>query len=316
MEKTKQGRIVDALILSVLVLSVVPSKSSATTIVNPWEPIFQGIDYTTGSVTDEAVNQVVNAFRINLTNPRIRFYSTAKTALAPSDTLTQTTSSFLRQYGLQVAVNANYFNYSPSLTSQPTNLIGLAISNGQTVHPTSEGNTTTLAITQGNVATIVNYPVGSVPTDVYTAISGIPELIINGQINTQSDSSLSARTAAGLSQDGKFLTLLTIDGGRPGVSDGATFNQTAQWLQTFGAYNAVNLDGGGSTTIVRQGVDGLPQVLNTPKDFGLERLVGNNFGVFADALDVPEAANYLGGFLALSLGLALRRSSAKLHDKK
>ena len=116
MEKTKQSIIDRAFVLSALVLLAVPAKSNAMTIVKPWEPIFQGIDYTTGSVTDEAVNQVVNAFRINLTNPRIRFYSTAKTALAPNDTLTQTTSSFLGQYGLQVAVNANYFNYSPSFT--------------------------------------------------------------------------------------------------------------------------------------------------------------------------------------------------------
>ena len=291
-----------------LLILAIAKRSDATTIIRPWQPIFQGIDYSSGSLTDNNLHQLVNVLRIDLSNPHIHFFSTPKTAQAPRETLTQTTSDFLRQYKLQVAVNANYFLHSSLPISGPTNLIGLAISNGQTVHPTIQGNTTALIITQKNLASIVNYPVGSIPNGVYTAVSGIPELLKNNQILLADKKVLDSRTAAGISKDGKYLILLTIDGARPGVSDGATLYQTAQWLQRYGAYNAVNLDGGSSSTMVREDVNGSAKVLNRPRDFGIERLVGNNLGISTATIDpIHSATIYSGEFLVFGLGVSLLR---------
>jgi exopolysaccharide biosynthesis protein len=57
------------------------------------------------------------------------------------------------------------------------------------------------------------------------------------------------RTAVGVSANGRYVYLITIDGRQPGFSDGATLFETAEWLRRFGAYQGLNLDGGGSTTM-------------------------------------------------------------------
>lgn len=69
------------------------------------------------------------------------------------------------------------------------------------------------------------------------------------------------RTAAGVSQDGKTLYLATVDGRQPGVSVGATISEMAGLMKSLGADDAINLDGGGSTTMVVSG-----QPANSPSD--------------------------------------------------
>ncbi|MCM2411030.1 phosphodiester glycosidase family protein [Streptomyces sp. RKAG290] len=59
----------------------------------------------------------------------------------------------------------------------------------------------------------------------------------------------SPRTAAGVRRDGALL-LVVIDGDRPGVSEGASLAEAAGILVSLGAEDAMNLDGGGSSTMV------------------------------------------------------------------
>jgi hypothetical protein len=80
------------------------------------------------------------------------------------------------------------------------------------------------------------------------------------------------RTSIGLSQDGRTLILLVADGRRPGAL-GMTFADLTNTMLEFGAYNAMNNDGGGSSTLVISGV-----VQNTPSD-GAERIVANHLGI-------------------------------------
>jgi Phosphodiester glycosidase len=81
------------------------------------------------------------------------------------------------------------------------------------------------------------------------------------------------RTLAGVRADGKLL-LVTVDGRRPGWSSGVTLPEAARLMRSLGARDALNLDGGGSTTMTVRG-----QVVNRPSDRTGERPVSN--GVFA-----------------------------------
>jgi len=61
------------------------------------------------------------------------------------------------------------------------------------------------------------------------------------------------------------------------------FPELADLMLSFGAYTAMSLDGGGSSTMVIEGLDGEPRVLNTLIDEGVpgcERAVANHLGVF------------------------------------
>ncbi|TFB24467.1 phosphodiester glycosidase family protein [Filobacillus milosensis] len=87
------------------------------------------------------------------------------------------------------------------------------------------------------------------------------------------------RTAIGVNQDGSKVYLITVDGRQSGYSDGMSLIDFAQYLKSKGIYQAINLDGGGSTTMVaREYGDVYPSLMNRPSS-GYERSVIN--GLFA-----------------------------------
>ena len=94
-----------------------------------------------------------------------------------------------------------------------------------------------------------------------TAIGGGPVLIHNGHImitNQQEQMFVSGendkhpRTAMGYTQSGKLI-ILVIQGRFPGKAEGATLLQEANILQQLGCYEALNLDGGGSSCMLVNG---------------------------------------------------------------
>ena len=85
------------------------------------------------------------------------------------------------------------------------------------------------------------------------------------------------RTAAGLRPDGTIL-LLEVDGRIPAYSNGATLVDLAMLLRSFGASDAVNLDGGGSSVVYTKGESGFDLRTN-PADLyrPTERLIREEY---------------------------------------
>ena len=77
------------------------------------------------------------------------------------------------------------------------------------------------------------------------------------------------RSAAGISKDGSTLYLVTVDGRRP-TDAGMSLVELAKVMMQLGAYDAMNFDGGGSTTMVVAG-----QIVNRPSDQAGERPIGS-----------------------------------------
>ena len=85
------------------------------------------------------------------------------------------------------------------------------------------------------------------------------------------------RTAVALTADRRLL-LVTVDGRQAGYSVGMTLPELTALFVRLGATDALNVDGGGSTTIVVKG-----RVLNRPSDTTGERAVGNALAVIGPA---------------------------------
>lgn len=83
------------------------------------------------------------------------------------------------------------------------------------------------------------------------AISFGPVLVVNGEKCDGLSSGLNPRTAIGQRADGAIL-LLVINGRQVG-SMGATYEDVADVMLSFGAVNALNLDGGSSSSMIYQG---------------------------------------------------------------
>jgi exopolysaccharide biosynthesis protein len=130
-------------------------------------------------------------------------------------------------------------------------------------------------------------PQGDLPE---TAVSGRQILLQDGEVVPQADQARHPRTAVGVAEDGRTLYVLTVDG-RQAASGGYTLEETAEQLLAMGAHSALNLDGGGSSTLIARapGTNDLVTV-NSPSD-ATERAVGN-----ALAFTVPAGDGAPAGF--------------------
>lgn len=117
------------------------------------------------------------------------------------------------------------------------------------------------------------------------AVGGNVVLVRDGEVApglNDSVADLNPRTAVGFADGGSRMFLLTVDGRRPATARGATLAEMGRLLERLGAEEALNLDGGGSTTMVAREPGEAPGIRNTPSD-GFERLVPNGLGVSAAA---------------------------------
>ncbi len=123
---------------------------------------------------------------------------------------------------------------------------------------------------------------GSFISHIDQAIGGGAKILTDG-VPPETDFSLNIsgrhpRSALGFSEDNTKLFLVTIDG-RNGDFTGMTQTELAYLIAEAGAYNAINLDGGGSSELVakRLGENSL-EIINHPPSDGAERRIHNGIG--------------------------------------
>jgi len=207
----------------------------------------------------------------------------------PADALplkARTTSQFARSTGVQIAINGDGFSpwwakgpfdYFPHAGDRVAPL-GYAMSNGAAYG--KKGSEPTIYFSKKGEA---SFTLGDITP--YNAISGNNMIVVNGAAVDGLDNSYAApRTAIGLDKTGTRLILFVADGRQLLYSQGATLHEMAQLMIFYGAANAMNLDGGGSSTLVMRNSLGLVQVINSPIQTGIpgrERPVGNHLGIFA-----------------------------------
>jgi exopolysaccharide biosynthesis protein len=195
---------------------------------------------------------------------------------------TRKTSEFLEEFQVHIAINGDGFTYlNPPpeglcATGDPIIPNGFAASRGK-VYSTRRGPT--VYINQKNEVSF-----NQVKGALFNAVSGDRMVLVKGQqVPNLATNNINPRTAVGLSKNERVLILVVVDGRQEGASEGVSFPELADLMASFGAYTAINMDGGGSSALVIKGADGKPRVLNTPIDDNLpgkERSVANHLGIF------------------------------------
>jgi hypothetical protein len=255
-----------------------PSPSSQT--------LFQGIEYAR-QVRSDPRPMVIHIVSVDLRSPGISFLVTPGDPDHVLPLQARTTSQFLSEFTLQLAVNGDsfspwrsnsIFDYYPHKGDrvEPT---GFAASEG-TVYSSQTDDEPVLYIARTNRARF-NTPIGK----VYNAISGNTMLVERGQALPGLDDTPQPRTALALDKAGKRLIIVLVDGRQPRYSQGATLTELAEIIIENGGYFGMNLDGGGSSTLVSERRSGKPALLNSPIEHnipGQQRVVGNHLGIFAN----------------------------------
>lgn len=126
-----------------------------------------------------------------------------------------------------------------------------------------------------------------------TAVGGRELLVVDGVPQNhegEGNNTAAPRTAVGFSKDGSAMQVITVDG-RQADSGGVTLTELGLMMKQAGAHSALNLDGGGSSTLLARepGSDAL-RVENSPSD-GSERTVPNGL-----AFTAPDGSGRLRGF--------------------
>jgi uncharacterized protein YigE (DUF2233 family) len=233
---------------------------------------------------------IAHVLEIDTKTNGIEFLVTPPDSEGQTPLKARTTSQFLEEFSLQIAINGDKFypwwshgpaDYYPHV-GDPIAPVGFTASRGKIywIGDIEEvGIEPTLYINRRNVLSFNNQP-----NRVHNAISGDRMLVLKGEmVPDLNDRGLEPRTAIGINRNGRFLYLVVVDGRQPFYSAGATFRDLAELLIDQGAYAAMSLDGGGSSTMVVEGDNGRPRILNSPIDNyipGRERPVGNHLGIY------------------------------------
>lgn len=129
--------------------------------------------------------------------------------------------------------------------------------------------------------------------DLLTAVGGRSRLVRNGRLDLEeigTDPVRHPRTAVGIKADGTVI-LTVVDGRQPGYSQGFDLYKLACYMQKLGAMDALNLDGGGSSTFAIRipGTDDI-RMVNRTSD-GEERECADSLLIVSSAIEERKFAS-------------------------
>ena len=147
-------------------------------------------------------------------------------------------------------VNGDFF-----LSDNNNDIQGVMYRGGECLKSTfyTTVNTVFAVLKDGTATCLTQSEYAAVKDDIAEAVSGRQNLLQNGTFVGISGDALEPRTAAGVSEDGKTAYLLVVDGRHSSYrtgSYGASYNALQRLLKGAGAYEGINLDGGGSSSYV------------------------------------------------------------------
>lgn len=164
----------------------------------------------------------------------------------------------LREAGTNVVVAVNTCPWDGGIGDDPASITnhmpnGMNVSNGEIVTARKVRGWLDGFFgvrTDGRVEIFDEPPVGRLG-GYRILINGYAVVLKEGKaFNRRNDRNLHPRTAFGLSRDRRYLFLLAVDGRQKNWSHGADYADVAKFMLEAGAWDAANMDGGGSTTLV------------------------------------------------------------------
>jgi len=256
------------------------------------EDIFRGVTYDRLTFRSPRP-MVAHIVTVDLAVAKPRFFTTPPVPGLKYPYQAQAVSTFLKDHRLQLAINADFFkpywgrgpwDYYPHFGDAVYSR-GLSMHEGDIVTPPQSNRPSLFFSKDGRVSFD---PLAFAP---YDAISGESIYLRDGKWSVREPdtsywrSSIQPRCSVGLSKDGRSLLIAVVDGRQPGYSEGCTVHEMADILVRHGAGTMLDLDGGGSETLVKEGRDGKPYILNCPIDSWIpnrERPVATQLGLWLE----------------------------------
>lgn len=219
------------------------------------------------------------------------------------------TENYIENFRAIVATNGAGFNMS---TGKPS---GLLVMNGKEWSTVNDsGFFAILKDGSAMIGTTADY--AAYKDQIQEGISGFGSVLIkNGEFVAKNDGGRASRTAIGIKADGSVV-MMVLDGRQEPFSAGGTMAEIAQIMMDAGCYNAINLDGGGSSTFAAkpEGSDEIT-VVNRPSD-GYQRSVSTSLIAVSTASTSKEFsyANITSEYDYLTIGTSLNMTAVGVSE--
>lgn len=265
--------------------------SAQTSVSHPWK----GVTYAFEKRADPA--EEIHVVVVELKQVRVRAVPAGPDPDGPGkwQTTLMRTSEIAKREGFDVAVNGDFFAIPRGKDAEgeaaqklfengiPALATGAAMTDGKTWSTSEKARQCVMVDRKSHIKLV---EATTPPVEAMQVLCGRDFLVMNGKAQFSDANvtykpgefrNINPRTAVGIDKKGKKLILLVVDG-RSELSRGMTYGQLAAEMVKRGAYTAINLDGGGSSTLVIRQADGELRVMNRPSD-KKERAVANALGV-------------------------------------
>jgi Phosphodiester glycosidase len=230
-----------------------------------WRTLHPGLRY---AVVSPWPNSRVHVLQLDLREPRLRLQ------VSPPHTRGMTMDRLAQDSQVLASINASFFGrqHVPR---------GLTVSNGVPWDDVFLPETSpALACDRAQRCRMHFSPPAAPPARWFNAVAGTPRLVRDGVARIAADddscTSLCARThprtTVGLDASGHTLTWVLAEG-RRGPVVGLALAPLAQWMVGMGVHNAINLDGGGSSTLWLQGQAVMARPANEPAERALSAVL-------------------------------------------
>ncbi len=200
-----------------------------------------------------------------------------KTAISSTAALD---AAFSGLYKIKVQDNKITYISKAGETVNVTDCDFIIVMNTETANQKLKGYSVGMAVDYDERDTFQFRPQKSI-SSIKFGISGGGELLRNGEYVATGEiigpNARNPRTLVGVNKDKSKIYIVCIDGRKNGL--GATHKESSQIMKEIGAWDAIHMDGGGSTTMVVQQEDSSDlSVVNVPSE-GVQRNVANGIGI-------------------------------------
>ena len=218
-----------------------------------FEMIYRNIIYNESYFETETATFIpYYVIKIALEDPGISFLVT------PHQIGLQRVIDFQNQYNPQIAINGAQWNITPGAYKTNSDGTGFTASLGNQYSPPVDGTWVTVFISENNKVTFSRKP-----TVIYNALTGSNIIVVDSDVGARIKNkndpnhkdgyeTRRPRTSIGLDEENNYLIIIVSVGGGPTENYGFNLRELAYLQLEHGASYAINMDGGGSSTLVMQ----------------------------------------------------------------
>ena len=246
-----------------------------------WRSLSPGIE--AADIHNPQLPLIVHIVKIDLINPTVSVI-TSEAALFKNNRgrlRGETTRDFALRHNTIVAFNAAPFKTRSLLFSVYRTIVGIHITDFRRMSMPHERYGALLFYADKTARIIDAQTEDLLLENVRHAVGGFWTILRNGTVLPQKLHRRDSRTAVGIADNGRTLFVVAVEGENKRKSHGLSFEETARLMRELGADDALQLDGGSSSSLVLQ-ENGTQHIVAPTRSWNIHIRVASNVGIIID----------------------------------